>query len=375
MGRRILPPTYGALTASLPLQIWDDAMYINHLRMPRVDFEALLSEIEPHFPDDPRVKMPVSIRLALTLSKLAHSEADRKVGTLFGVPEGSVNLAFHQTIDVLFNIVRPRCLPELTGNGIRTAMHMWEAAGAPPGCFGAIDGIQIKFLRHGGNLRDYWNYKHRTYCLGSLGVALPDLRFLYFYSGCPGCINDHAMFNECGLGKAFREQTGPFVQAFEEAGIHEIFPDVGTPPWMFGDGGFALRPWLVNPFPGEQVGEKRRFNYWLSSHRQTVERAFGVLLGRWGILHKGGLAYDHFMAMKIIQTCVALHNFCMERRQTDYWAHQWALAYNPDWDAGEEPPPNAPPPMPLEALDGADNVAGQGQRHGILVWWRRNVAR
>ena len=281
-------------------------MYQNHFRMDRAAFHELLQIVRKALPSTKRynIKIPPSIRLAVTLSKLAHNEPDRKVGALFGVPEGTVNTLFHEGLWALRRLAHPRFLPRVTPDRVRAAMDMWSAVGAPPGCFGAMDGIQFKFIRHGGALTDYWNYKHRTYCLGALAVALPDLRFLYFYSGTPGCMNDHSIWNECSLGRAFRDQEGPLAAVFDAVGIKEILPGVGTIPWMFGDGGFALRPWLVHPLREEATPEDRQFNKWISGHRQTVERAFGVLVGRWGILRKGGIHHDHQTANRIIQVRV-----------------------------------------------------------------------
>ena len=70
--------------------------------------------------------------------------------------------------------------------------------------------------------------------------------------------------------------------------------------------------WLITPYRdnGHLTRQQRRFNTVLSSLRQKVERAIGLLKGRWKKL----LFLDHMdlqlTVHLIISTCV-LHNLCI----------------------------------------------------------------
>ena len=55
----------------------------------------------------------------------------------------------------------------------------------------------------------------------------------------------------------------------------------------------------------------KAFNNMLSSQRITIERAFGMLVRRWGILWKP-LEYDMEKVTLIIQVCAKLHNRCVD---------------------------------------------------------------
>jgi hypothetical protein len=64
------------------------------------------------------------------------------------------------------------------------------------------------------------------------------------------------------------------------------------------------------------------FNFILSSERITIERAFGMLVMKWGILQKS-LKYSLKLNAQIIMTCVKLHNLCVDewietKREDDY---------------------------------------------------------
>jgi hypothetical protein len=54
------------------------------------------------------------------------------------------------------------------------------------------------------------------------------------------------------------------------------------------------------------------FNYWLSHSRQTIERAFGILTQRWGILwHPFSFSFDRWSTVAMV--CMKLHNLCIDR--------------------------------------------------------------
>ena len=74
---------------------------------------------------------------------------------------------------------------------------------------------------------------------------------------------------------------------------------------------FVFR-WLITPYRdnGHLTRQQRRFNTVLSSVRQKVERAIGLLKGRWRNL----LFLDHVdlqLAVHLIIAACVLHNFCI----------------------------------------------------------------
>jgi hypothetical protein len=64
---------------------------------------------------------------------------------------------------------------------------------------------------------------------------------------------------------------------------------------------------VLTPWPGRGLGRwKDAFNYLLSHSRQSIERAFGMVIQRWGIFWRK-LVFDHekwsevvTVAMKVI---------------------------------------------------------------------------
>jgi len=84
--------------------------------------------------------------------------------------------------------------------------------------------------------------------------------------------------------------------------------------WLLGDSGYPLEPWLLTPFSNPEDGSlESRFNNKFTSARSIVERAIGMLKGRWRCLCKQRmLHYKPTTASKIINACSVLHNICID---------------------------------------------------------------
>ena len=70
--------------------------------------------------------------------------------------------------------------------------------------------------------------------------------------------------------------------------------------------------YIRTPYSGRGIGIwKDSFNFHLASMRQTIERAFGILTRRWGILWRPlSCALDRWSL--VITVCTKLHNLCID---------------------------------------------------------------
>ncbi len=90
-----------------------------------------------------------------------------------------------------------------------------------------------------------------------------------------------------------------------------------------GDSGYALRENMMVPFenaydPDSVDSSKERFfNYIHSSARITVERAFGILKGRFRILKKRLEFNSPIKSASLVTACIVLHNFILMHDKCD----------------------------------------------------------
>lgn len=70
----------------------------------------------------------------------------------------------------------------------------------------------------------------------------------------------------------------------------------------------TLVPWKGVSLPFD----KDAFNYWLSKQRQVIERAFGILVQRWGVFWRPLRTSMENVAL-IISVAIKLHNICIDQ--------------------------------------------------------------
>lgn len=93
---------------------------------------------------------------------------------------------------------------------------------------------------------------------------------------------------------------------------------------LVGDVAYPCRPWMLSPFKGHKDGltrEEYHKNYIQSSTRMCIERAFGMLKGRWRMLLKR-VDVELRNVPDLVSTCLVLHNMCTILGDS-FWKDEW----------------------------------------------------
>ena len=152
---------------------------------------------------------------------------------------------------------------------------------------------------------DYYSRKQK-YTVNNQAVVGADLVFLDIATGFPGSVQDARVLRSTSL----------FAQAERRDildSLQELINGLLVRPLILGGGAYPPTTWQVKPysFNLNLSDTEKSFNKHLSSTRATVERAFGVLKGRWRCLLKR-LDNDLESVSSIIITCCVLHNICLQ---------------------------------------------------------------
>jgi len=79
------------------------------------------------------------------------------------------------------------------------------------------------------------------------------------------------------------------------------------------DEGYPCSDQEMSPWKGRALSaEKDAFNYYLSLQRQCIERAFGILVQRWGIFWRP-LRVGFISRGLVIRVACKLHNICIDQ--------------------------------------------------------------
>ena len=109
-------------------------------------------------------------------------------------------------------------------------------------------------------------------------------------------------------GGAFpRPASCPLTNAAEDT--------LNIPYYLVGDEAFALKDYLMKPFPRGRLDARQGvFNYRLSRARRIIENSFGILAMRFRIFLTA-MELRPNTALLVIKVSVLLHNLLMRRQQ------------------------------------------------------------
>ena len=160
-----------------------------------------------------------------------------------------------------------------------------------PGVIGMIDGTHIAIRRPSERGIDYYNRKE-FYSVVLQAVCTDDLKFTDVYTGYPGKVHDARVFR---LSPLFNRGAA-----------------ICDTNHILGDSAYPNLPWLLTPFRdnGALTPTQRRYNYKHASIRSCIERAFGLLKGRFTRLQKIDQRDIITIVSTILTSCI-VHNICI----------------------------------------------------------------
>lgn len=181
-----------------------------------------------------------------------------------------------------------------------------------PNCFGALDGKHVVMCAPPNSGSMYFNYKG-THSIVLMALADANYKIIYMDAGCKGRISDGGVFNQCTLSAALARNTLNIPPARP---LTENGPPV--PHVIVADDAFALRPYIMKPYPLRNLsGPQRIYNYRLSRARRVVENLFGIMSARFRVLLKP-INLDEKKTTQIVLAISALHNFLLTEADARY---------------------------------------------------------
>ena len=164
-------------------------------------------------------------------------------------------------------------------------------------CFGAIDGVQIAirkpFASEVPNPASYFN-RYGKPTINMQAVADATGRFTWIAVNAPGGMHDNQALSISSMANA----------------LGSLIAVLGY--YLSGDEAYINGEGMLCPVSGPAPGTPEdHFNYYQSLTRNPIERAFGMLERRWGILWRR-LEVSLKHVPLVLLTCVLLHNICMD---------------------------------------------------------------
>ncbi|KAK4381054.1 hypothetical protein Sango_3004700 [Sesamum angolense] len=176
------------------------------------------------------------------------------------------------------------------------------------GCLGALDGTFID-VRVPGHENGRYRTRKGQVAVNVLGVCNPNMQFIFVLSGWEESAKDNRVLRD-----AIHRPNGLRVP---------------TGNYYLCDNGYANADGFLTPYRGVRYhlrewdrtaggpqNKEELFNLKHSSARNVIERTFGLLKVRWGILRSSSF-YPIDVQSKIIIACSLLHNFIRNEMPED----------------------------------------------------------
>lgn len=352
--------------AILRLEGYSPSEFRRRYRMSRERFNKIVEMIRP----DVQPTSPVAIARAIASSGSVIT-AELRLGAAIRILSGGSYLdaadlhAIHDktimesTVWPVCRAIVSSCNPELDSIHFpfddemqlrrHEATFKKQAGHLFPGTVAAGDGCglcieQPSDKEVGGNVKDHHTRKY-DFAYG----------FLLFCDG-----QNHIMSVE-----ATHVASAHDAAMYDISRVHEGIEQGNLPHWahVVLDSAFACTEQELVPWPIPKNGlskERDAFNFMLSQQRQAVERTFGLLYARWGILWRPlRVKFDNLSLL--LHTLCRLHNYCMKDRHVGSLSTIEDIAHEEDhiWKRGE---PTGHMRLLLAQAQTLDQRQSQGRR-------------
>ena len=229
----------------------------------------------------------------MAISRLATGNSMQTIADLYRIGLSTSQLAVRQFIGAIKSVFLKKFIMWPSTSSMHKLISEFENLQGIPYVVGTVDGSHIPIVASQFHASDYNNRKG-FHSILLQGVVSSKCLFWDFDIDWAGSLHDANLWGRTAIGQ------------FCEAG--KLLPFA-----LVGDASYPCRPWMLAPYRGHKDDLTREEYYWnfvQSSTRMFVERAFGMLKGRWRILLK--MIDVHLKNVpELVNTCLVLHNMCI----------------------------------------------------------------
>ncbi|XP_042027438.1 putative nuclease HARBI1 isoform X1 [Salvia splendens] len=281
-----------------------DVDCINNLRMDRNTFGRLCILLRERTSLIDGRWVTVEEQVAMFLCVLAHHSKNRIVGFNFRRSLQTISHYIHSILSSILQLHGDLLVtPEPVNDGCTDPR--WKCF---PGCLGALDGTYINVTVSNGDKARYRTRKGQI-STNVLAVCDRKLRFVYVLSGWEGSAGDSRILRDAiNRPNGLKVPKGSYYLCDNGYANSEGFltPYKGVR--------YHLKEWGPNAIRPQNPTEL--FNMRHTKARNVIERAFGVMKMRWGILRSPSY-YPIQIQNRLIMTCFLLHNFIRGQMDSD----------------------------------------------------------
>ena len=183
----------------------------------------------------------VLVHVACTLFKLTHGASLFICSKMFAVGKSTMSLILREVVCAINNTLHHEFIWPARQRIGQIQANFFNLCGLL-GMVGAINGTHISISKPRFGTADYFYFKSRGYTLNYQAIIDSNKSFLNLYIGMPGSINDTRILHRFSLYHLAMHNN-----LFDARNSVDSFV-----PYLIGDSGYLLLPWLMVPHRGLQ---------------------------------------------------------------------------------------------------------------------------
>jgi len=221
---------------------------------------------------------------------------NRSVGERFDISKSTLFACFERVIDTL-NSVSSQVICWPRQEELVTITEKFKAMAGIDGVVAAIDGTYVPIKAPSEN-PDVYITRKCQYAITLQAMCDSDMKFIDCFVGYPGSVHDARIFRNSDIYHLICENVKKYFPGNE---------------FILADKAYPILNWCIPPYidRGNLTREQRYFNESVSKTRQTIERAFALLFGRFRRLKYLDMNRVDLIPATVIACCV-LHNVCID---------------------------------------------------------------
>ena len=175
-----------------------------------------------------------------------------------------------------------------------------------PGMLGSIDCMHWQWRNCPVSWQGQYVSGHKKYPTILLeAVASQDLWIWHAFFGVAGANNDINVLDNSPLFDELLNDDSPVAPFAVNGQVYEK-------GYYLADGIYPQWSTFVKSFTNTVDDKHTLFKRRQEAARKDIERAFGVLQGRWGIIQQPARAYQVTKISRIMYSCIILHNMILK---------------------------------------------------------------
>ena len=249
-----------------------------------------------------------------------------------------------------------------TPQDLKSICSLYKSVHGVDGLIGSLDCSHT----HWKNCPKAWqgSYKGKENKPSLVLEAMADYHLFFWHIsyGYAGVLNDRTIFSLSPLLE--RLLNGTFEEAERQAGVVPFTIGNSDPfnrTFILVDGIYPQYSRFVRGIKNPAGEVERRFTAWQEAARKDVERAFGVLKGKFQFMDRPMQLYDLDDTADRVVTCLILHNICVADRVME---HNYDAVYDPG-SVAEDVEEEVEAPEDLQQVQGQAGVGGGGGGIGV----------